>query len=549
MSSTTQKHVDHIKTKAAFDALPAHLQTDLQQALGERRYWKRQQYLQAEQQTGMKLLWFQGENPAATIFNAPQVPMQVQQVAGVAVQPDEEEAEGESPLSTLLRAESTEAGQLPEALNETRQVEGADPLQVLLQVQEVQDLLQATNEGLATSEVLTMQDFSTAMLSVGYHLRQEEGIACYAALRRWQASGGALCILALGEPGTGKTFLFESLSKVLQAEYLEFNCNSWTTDEPLVQSVNVKRFAESLRPSLTTEANSIEVMTKGFLTWIALRSQQGKVVACIDELDKAPEEAEAILLRFLETGRVNLEEGTFVQANLQNLVIGATSNQYRPHQQATLRRFKPRIKMNYLPEQVEEGLVRKALATTSIDKTAHVQLSVLLVKTANEIRKAGLSSPAINELCTLARDLEWVASEGDTRIIMTSHLCKEEGEEQVIERYAPRVWESLQRIYVEQPVVERKAKAEPVTSVPQQTPNQNLQQVAKNKLYNAPKEGLLISNKKPGTCEDTGVHLSIGQGYALYTNGKWIPLSASAAAARIRAGQQMHDTQGRAITA
>lgn len=531
MTMTAPKHVDHIRTKAAFDSLPVPLQTDLQKTLGERRYWKRAQYLQAEQIIGAKLLWFQGENPAATIFNAPQVaPQQVAEPAEEEIQP-EEEAEGDSPLSALLKAE---AGQLPEVLNETRPSEGTeDPLQ---------DLLQEQNKQLATSEVLTMQDFSTAMLSVGYHLRQEEGIACYAALRRWQASGGALCILALGEPGTGKTFLFESLSKVLQAEYLEFNCNSWTTDEPLVQSVNVKRFAESLRPSLTAE-NSIEVMTKGFLTWIALRSQQGKVVACIDELDKAPEEAEAILLRFLETGRVNLEEGSFVQANLQNLVIGATSNQYRPHQQATLRRFKPRIKMNYLPEQVEEGLVRKALATTSIDKTAHVQLSVLLVKTANEIRKAGLSSPAINELCTLARDLEWVASEGDTRIIMTSHLCKEEGEEQVIERYAPRVWESLQRIYVEQPVVERKAKAEPVTSVPQQTPNQNLQQVAKNKLY-----GLLISNKKPGTCEDTGVHLSIGQGYALYTNGKWIPLCASAVAARIRAGQQMHDVHGRTIT-
>lgn len=512
---------DTIRTLQAWQSLPPQVQQALEEQQGLFKYWKEAHFKTAEQALAAigqptKLWWVQGENPANGILVASQVQQQVQ--ANGILEKYQEVAQVPQPEAPAALPE-------PEVPAEPT----ISPLDGLETVQ-----IQQSN-GLPPY-LKSIGDLGGAMLGVGYHLRQKEGLPAYAALRRWKQHGEACCILALGAPGTGKTFLFESLARVMGAKYAEYNCNSWTTDEPLIQSVNVQAFADAV--STNTKQNLGKL---GFLSYIAQESQRGMVVACLDELDKAPEEAESLLLRFLENGRINLGEGIVLQANLSNLIIGATSNRYRVHQEATLRRFSPRITMDFLPRQVEESLIQKALRSTGIKPIAHSTLAEKLVDAIQELRKIGVSSPSIKEAMTCAQDLEWAGSLKDVNIILEALLTKEPEEAATTGKHAPAIWNALEKanqLQVNKPVADRKIRNEDAKKA--------VEQVDLSPLFNkstAP-VGLLITNKLESTCSDTGVHLPIGQGFATvaghYSNGQpqWIPLSRSAVSARLHQGQK-----------
>lgn len=519
---------DTIRTLGAWNALPEEVRAALEKSQGSFRFWKEAHFRAAEAAlaaSGMpvKLWWVQGENPANGILVASQanpILEKYQEVAQVPVQAPQPEA--------------------PAALVEAPQPEPqpgvpAEPAISLLDGLETVQIQQANG---LPSYLRSIGDLGGAMLGVGYHLRQKEGLPTYAALRRWKAQGEACCILALGAPGTGKTYLFESLARVMGAKYVEYNCNSWTTDEPLIQSVNVQAFADSVATNTRQNLGKL-----GFLSWIAQASQSGLVVACLDELDKAPEEAESLLLRFLENGRINLGEGQFIQANLSNLIIGATSNRYRVHQEATLRRFSPRITMDFLPRQVEESLITKALRSTGIKPIAHSTLAEKLVDAIQELRKIGVSSPSIKEAMTCAQDLEWAQGLKDVNIILEALLTKEPEEASTTGKHAPAIWNALEKAnqqQVEKPVADRKIRNEDAQKA--------VEQVDLSPLFNktrVPPVGTLIPNKYHKPCRDTGVSLEPGKGFAMvaghYDDGsaQWINLSRSAVAARLNSGQKM----------
>lgn len=514
---------DTIRTLGAWNALPEEVRAALEKSQGSFRFWKEAHFRAAEAalaESGQptKLWWTQGENPANGILVASQVQRAAANPILEVAQVPQPEPEPEAPVA-LTEAPAPE----PEA-------PAVNPLDGLETIQ-----VQPTN-GLPPY-LRSIGGLGGAMLGVGYHLRQKEGLPTYAALRRWKQHGEACCILALGAPGTGKTYLFESLARVMGAKYVEYNCNSWTTDEPLIQSVNVQAFADSMATSTKQNLGKL-----GFLSYIAQESQRGMVVACLDELDKAPEEAESLLLRFLENGRINMGEGVVIQANLANLIIGATSNRYRVHQEATLRRFSPRITMDFLPRQVEESLIQKALRSTGIKPVAHSDLAEKLVDTIQELRKIGVSSPSIKEAMTCAQDLEWAQGLKDVNIILEALLTKEPEEAATTGKHAPAIWNALEKanqLQVNKPVADRKISNEDAQKA--------VEHVDLSHLFsktNVPPVGTTITNKKDGTCVDTGVHLPAGTGFATvlrhFPNGNplWVSLSRSALAARLAKGQK-----------
>lgn len=266
----------------------------------------------------------------------------------------------------------------------------------------------------------------------GYHTRRPEQLALSALLSR--PSNGVRVLLLEGAPGTGKTFLAECLSKAISAEYAYMLCHNWLSDEELfigidvgAVAVGVERREEAYRPGLLLRA--------------VTASQKGKVVVCIDELDKAPQRAESLLLDFLQTARVHGPRGEVWQGVPENIIVIITSNAIRPLMEATLRRCF-RLTMSFLPEQVERDLLRTWTG-------APMKAIRCVVQFATLIRQKGATAPSIQEMQHLLLDMQHAESAADTEILLRASLIKESEDWQVLvtaaKNPAAALWGEWQR--------------------------------------------------------------------------------------------------------
>lgn len=263
----------------------------------------------------------------------------------------------------------------------------------------------------------------------GYVLRRPEEIAIKALLAR--PSNGVRALLLEGAPGTGKTFLAESLAKWQGAEYLYLLSHNWLSDEELfigvdvgAVAIGVERREDAYRPGLLLRA--VEA------------SKSGLVIVCIDEIDKAPQRAENLLLDFLQSARVHGPRGEMWQGDPANIIVVLTSNGQRQLNEATLRRCF-RLKMEFLPENVERDLLRKWTGASS-----HVIRCV--VDMANAIRKNGSSSPSIQEMKYLILDLKQAQSASDVEILLKSSLVKSDEDWEVLGKCPAAVlWGEVRR--------------------------------------------------------------------------------------------------------
>lgn len=247
----------------------------------------------------------------------------------------------------------------------------------------------------------------------GYHLRPAECLA----LRAMEAKKGLKVVILEGAPGTGKTHFSECLAQHWQAQYFYYLCHHWTSDEEMFLAVNVGRVAAGV--SKPEEAYEYGVLAK-----TAIASQTGKAVLCLDEIDKAPQRAESLLLDFLQHGRIYLPDGQKLQGILENLTVCLTSNAARPLMEATLRRAF-RIKMEYLPPNTEADIIRKATG-------APMGAIRCVVRMLGIIRAHGESSPSLQEGKQLVTDLSVCKSPAEVKILLLGWLCKE-----------PADWEAL----------------------------------------------------------------------------------------------------------
>ena len=241
----------------------------------------------------------------------------------------------------------------------------------------------------------------------GYHLRAAESLA----LRAMNRKKGLKTLILEGAPGTGKTYFSECLATEWQAQYFYYLCHHWTGDEEMFVGVHVGRVAAGVeKPE--------DAYEYGVLAKAAIASQSGKVVVCLDELDKAPQRAESLLLDFLQNGRVYMPDGSKIQGNLENMTVIITTNAVRPLMEATMRRGF-RIKMEFLPPNVEADIIRKATG-------AKMGAIRVVVRMLGVIRTNGATAPSLQEGRNLVEDLSACENSSDVEILIRGWLVKED---------------------------------------------------------------------------------------------------------------------------
>jgi MoxR-like ATPase len=163
-----------------------------------------------------------------------------------------------------------------------------------------------------------------------------------------QQGGGARALLVTGAPGTGKTALAEHIASAHGAPFHYTLLHSWSGADDLFAGVNVPA---------AVAGDAERVHQPGVLALVSEASHQHPlVVLCLDELDKAPDSVEALLLDWLQSGRVPVRPGEHLTTRLDRVLVVITSNGQRPHTDALLRRCR-RLRM---PPMADDLRVRLA---------------------------------------------------------------------------------------------------------------------------------------------------------------------------------------------
>ena len=231
-----------------------------------------------------------------------------------------------------------------------------------------------------------------------------------------------------GPAGTGKTSLAEKLAGDMGADVLLYQCNSWTTQEELVQQVNIGAVAAKLP----------NVYLDGVVLKAVKNSLTKKTFLVIDELDKAKEMVDALFLDFLQNGRVMDIEGNVHYCNPSNLVVFFTTNEVRELADPLLRRA-AKYSIEYLPQDVEASLllggpyymdpkrswIEKTVAATGIEVKANAPLQALVMKIANKLREAGLDI-SLSELQNFYKALMLVEAKSEVKFAIEAWLERNE---------------------------------------------------------------------------------------------------------------------------
>ena len=209
----------------------------------------------------------------------------------------------------------------------------------------------------------------------------------------------ARAVLITGAPGVGKTAFAEAAARELGALFIYALLHPWSGAEDLFYGVDV---------AAAVAGDADAVRQPGVLARVAEASADQLVVLCLDELDKAPESVEALLLDWLQSGRVPVRPGEHLQTRLEGVIVVITSNGTRPHTDALLRRCR-RLRLGPMPEELRVRLAaERSGAPTGVAR--------LVDRACQELARAeGNEALSLQEIAHACHEV-WVVAESPVEV-------------------------------------------------------------------------------------------------------------------------------------
>lgn len=249
-----------------------------------------------------------------------------------------------------------------------------------------------------------------------YSSRLEEKVL-FRTLQNRLGNGTVGALIIEGAPGVGKTAFARAAAEALGGSFLYFLSHHWLSEEELFYGIDVGKAVVGVE-------NPEEVYKPGILLQAVESSKQGMTVLCLDELDKAPERVEGLLLDFLQTGKVQGINGQTFQANLTQLAIIITTNGMRPLSEPLQRRC-ARLRMKCLDPVVEADILRKNTGASN-------PLCKLVVNLMTTIREKGESTPSLQEGTYFLQDLKLAQSFEEVGVLIDAWFIKEDDDRKAL---------------------------------------------------------------------------------------------------------------------
>tara|TARA_R110000824_G_scaffold2912_5_gene13249 strand:- start:2051 stop:4141 length:2091 start_codon:yes stop_codon:yes gene_type:complete len=234
------------------------------------------------------------------------------------------------------------------------------------------------------SDAKQVDKFKSALHNNGYLCTDTFSNEVYCALKKKPMS----ITMLIGQAGTGKSFLPETLGKVL-------GCNVYV--KQAYQGMDWDEFVRKHIPDENAKSG-IKSIDAEILRAVK-ESKDKRVILLLDEWDKTRVSSDSYFLDFLQTGRISVS-GKVYQANQDNLIIFFTSNDERDVSEPLLRRVKV-LEVKHLPTSLIANVLK------SNYKNNNVALSIIepVLKLYETAINSNMDKPAtLQELCDLIND-------------------------------------------------------------------------------------------------------------------------------------------------